>query len=107
MESFANIERTTDGGTHVQGLLLGLGKGLLDAAPTWKTVPPKKRAAAIDRGLHAIVCVRLNDPTFGAPTKSRLDTPEAKKAVSQAIRAASASFLRHHPAVLEHLAGKP
>jgi DNA gyrase/topoisomerase IV subunit B len=107
VESYANVERTTDGGTHVQGLVEGLAEALGDAAPAWKTRPKKGRAEAVSRGLHAIVCVRLNDPTYDAPTKSRLVTPEAKSAVSSAVRAAFASFLPRNAALLEHFAGDP
>ena len=105
VESYANIERTTEGGTHVQGLVEGLVEALRDADPTWETRPKKKLTEAVSRGLHAIVCVRLNDPSYGAPTKSRLVTPEAKSAVSSAVRAAFAAFVRRNTALLEHFTG--
>lgn len=107
VESYANVERTTDGGTHVQGLIEGLAEGLRDAAPAWKTRPQKKLVESVSRGLHAIVCVRLIDPTYGAPTKSRLVTPEAKSAVSSAVRATFGPFLRRNGALLKHFAGAP
>lgn len=105
VESYANIERTTEGGTHVQGLIGGLVEALREAVPAWKTRPRKKLAAAVSRGLHAVVCVRLNDPTYGAPTRSRLMTPEAKSAVSSAVRTAFTAFVQSNAALLEHFAG--
>lgn len=105
VESYASIERTTEGGTHAQGLVEGLVGGLRDAVPAWKTRPKKELAEAVSRGLHAIVCVRLHDPTYGAPTKSRLVTPEAKSAVSSAVRAAFAAFVQRHAALHEHFTG--
>lgn len=104
VESYANIERTTDGGTHVQGLVEGLAKALRDAVPAWKIRPKKNATEAVSRGLHAIVCVRLHDPTYGEPTKGRLVTPEAKSAVSFAVRAAFAPFLQRNTSLLEHFA---
>lgn len=41
VESYANIERTTDGGTHAQGLVDGLVAGLRDADPLWTARPTK------------------------------------------------------------------
>ncbi|WP_437534920.1 ATP-binding protein [Sorangium sp. So ce726] len=105
VESYANIERTTDGGTHVQGLVEGLAEGLRDALPTWKARPKKKATEAVNRGLHAIVCVRLHEPIYGEPTKSRLTTPEAKRAVSSAVRGAFAAFVRCNASLLGHFTG--
>lgn len=95
VESFANIERTTGGGTHVRGLILGLVDGLKSAAP--KACAGKTLAQiepAVSRGIAAIVCVRLDEPTFGEPTKSRLVTPEAKAAVVSCVAKAFSAFLR-------------
>ncbi len=105
VESFANIERTTDGGTHVRGLILGLIQGLKRAAPgacagkTLAEIEP-----AVSRGLAAIVCVRLDDPTFGEPTRSRLITPEAKAAVTACVANAFAAFLSTENALRKRLA---
>lgn len=83
IESYANIQRTTDGGTHVRGLLNGLARGLrsADAQRCGKRTLRELRET-VSRGLHAIVCVRLRDPTFGAPTRSKLMTPSVEMAVS-------------------------
>lgn len=106
VESYANIERTTSGGTHVSGLLEGLAAGLRDALPDWSKRPKKDVTQAVERGLHAIVCVRLQDPSFGEPTKSRLVNPEAATAVSAAVRAAFAAFLPANIRLLEHVTGQ-
>ncbi|WP_437592305.1 hypothetical protein [Sorangium sp. So ce1000] len=57
--------------------------------------------------IDAIVCVRLHDPTYGEPTKSRLTTPEAKRAVSSAVRAAFAAFARCNATLLGYFTGDP
>lgn len=102
VESYANIERTTEGGTHVRGLLDGLAAGLRDVAPGMKRRPKGEVVAAIERGLNAVVCVRLNDPKYGAPTKARLETPEARAAVAGVVRTAFAALLRESPSLVEH-----
>lgn len=50
--------------------------------------------------------MRLRDPTYGAPTRSRLETREAKSAVSSAVRVALAPFLERYDALLAHFAGR-
>lgn len=101
VESYANIERTTEGGTHVQGLKDGLAAALRDRLPG---LDDQKLSEAVGRGLHAIVCVRLQDPNYGGPTRDRLVTPEARSAVSSAARAAFAKFVRSNALLLGHLA---
>jgi DNA gyrase/topoisomerase IV subunit B len=105
VESYANIERTTDDGTHVEGLVQGLARALRDTVPAWKDRPKKKATEAVWRGLHAVVCVRLQDPTYDSPTKSRLVNPEAKSAVSSAVRGAFTEFAQGNAALIEHFAG--
>jgi len=107
IESYANVERTTEGGTHVQGMLRGLAIGLQKAAPD--VCKGRSRAPvikALSMGLVAVVCVRLNDPSYGAPTKSRLETPEAKRSVERCVAAAFQVFLAQRPNVLQHLVSR-
>lgn len=105
VESYANIERTTSGGTHVEGLVEGLAQALRDAVPAWKGRPKKDATEAVSRGLHAVVCVRLHNPTYGEPTKSRLVTAEAKSAVCSAVRAEFAGFVQGNASLIEQFAG--
>lgn len=104
VSSFANIERTTSDGTHVEGLVEGLAGALRDAVGTPEKLTTKRATEAVRRGLNAVVCVRLNDPTYGNPTKSRLTTPAVRRTVSAVLREAFTVFLRENPALLEHLA---
>lgn len=103
VESYANVERTTGGGKHVEGLLDGLDSVMVTQVPDWKKHPKRRRLERVRQGLHAIVCVRLLDPSYGAPTKDRLDTPEAKTAVAAAVRAPFLGFLQSNPELLAHL----
>lgn len=68
IESFANILRTTDHGTHVEGLIDALRGALRsefpEACAAHTTDELHDRAV---RGLHAVVCVRLADPPTVIP----------------------------------------
>ncbi|MDC0740757.1 ATP-binding protein [Polyangium mundeleinium] len=106
IDSFANIQRTTDGGTHVRGLLNGLARGLRDVEETRVNKRPLEQLRDIvASGLHAVVCVRLRDPTYESPTTSRLATPEVATVVSTVVRRAFAHGLRHNAELRTHIVG--
>jgi DNA gyrase subunit B len=102
--SYANIEPTTEGGTHVRGLLDGLADGLRAAGfSATKGAKLAHLRLSVQHGLHAVVCVRLQDPTYGAPSRDRLDTPEAAQAVRSTVAPAFQALLRREPRLLERL----
>lgn len=103
--SFANTERTTAGGTHVQGLLAGLSDGLKRGAPDLcRGRSATARAKAIAQDLHALVCVRLDDPSYDSPTKSILSTPRVQRIVKAAVATAFAEFVGKEPQLVSHFA---
>jgi DNA gyrase subunit B len=98
VESFANVQRTTDGGTHVRGFVLGLVAGLRAvAADACVGRTGTQIEATVRSGLTAVISVRLNDPSYGEPTKTRLVTPEAEAAVEVCVAEAFAEFLQGEP----------
>jgi DNA gyrase subunit B len=105
LESFANVMRTTEGGTHVDGLLRGLVSGVRQALPD---ACRGRRREDIERmltsGLSAVVCVRLDDPEYGRPTKDRLSSPRVAAVVERCIVAPFAAYLRSEPVLLARLA---
>jgi DNA gyrase subunit B len=105
LESFANVMRTTEGGTHVDGLLRGLVSGVRQALPD---ACRGRRREDIERmltsGLSAVVCVRLDDPEYGRPTKDRLSSPRVAAVVERCIAAPFAAYLRSEPVLLARLA---
>ena len=107
VQSFANTERTTDGGTHVKGLLAGLSEGLKQAAPQLAQLAPKPRLSAVSRNLSALVCVRLMDPDYDRPTKSRLTTPRVERIVKTVVARHFARFLGEEPELLAVLKAPP
>lgn len=104
LDSFANVMRTTDGGTHVDGLLRGLVSGVRQALPD--ACRGRRRAdieRALTSGLSAVVCVRLDDPAYGRPTKDRLSSPRVAAVVERCIAAPFAAYLRSEPVLLARL----
>lgn len=105
VESFANVCRTTDGGTHVAGLLRGLVQG---ARQSKALAIDGKRAEDIERaiglGLRAVVCVRLADPAYARPTRDRLATLEVSDAVAKCVAPAFAAWLDRHEAMRMRIA---
>lgn len=102
VESYANIVRTTGGGTHVDGLLRGLSRGLRKALGAGGGAA-RLRREALRRGLRGCVCVRLTDVEYGDPTRDRLDTPRVSILVSKCVAEAFAEYLRGEAELLAHL----
>jgi len=104
VDSFANIERTSDGGTHVDGFRSGLLAGLKRAAPDLcAKYPARQLLRALWDGLTAAVCVRLRDPNYDRPTRSRLVTPEARRAVRRCTAEAFAEHLLQKSELLDRI----
>jgi DNA gyrase subunit B len=98
VESFANVLRTTEGGTHVAGLLHGLMKGAMDAMPDVASGRSgDAMEAVVSTGLRAVVCVRLDDPCYGAPTKDRLSSPRVAEIVSSCVASSFRDYLATRP----------
>jgi DNA gyrase subunit B len=104
IESFANVQRTTDGGTHVSGLLSGLSRGLRMARPdAFRGATSKQLTRAVSEGLNAVVCVRLEDPAFDSPTRTKLATPAVAVVVRDCVAEAFSVFLPSQPVLLRRL----
>ena len=104
VDSFANVHRTTNGGTHVRGLFLGLVgavKNNLAQAVGPRTMPQLEEA--LSRGLIAAVCVRLNDPEYGSPTKDRLSNPRVRPLIRSAVEEAFGQRLVADETLRTHL----
>ena len=103
IESYANYCRTMGGGTHEDGLLLGLREGLrlaVDDATNWNE---RDEEAELRQGLTAAVCVRLADVQYDSPTRSQLGTSRVTKLVHCVVAREFAAYLRREPELLEHL----
>ncbi len=100
LQSFANVTRTTDGGTHVEGLLRGLASGARKALPqACLGLRRSDIVRVLKQGLNAVVCVRLDDPSYGRPTRDRLSSAHVAPLVERGIAGPFADFLRSEPAL--------
>ena len=107
IESYANVSRTTGGGTHENGLLRGLAQG----ARSLGTLPVaglrvREVERAIGQGLRAVVCVRLTDPTYARPTRERLISPGVSDLVARCVAPCFAQWLAGERAISAHLAAR-
>jgi DNA gyrase/topoisomerase IV subunit B len=92
----------------MSGGILGLVEGLKRAAPKACAGTTRRQLErALSHGLTAIVCVRLDEPTFREPTKSRLTTPEAEAAVIACVAKSFAAFLLTERALQAPCQGRP
>lgn len=102
-ESYVNVINTPDGGTHVQGFRLALGRVMRDYAEKNGLIKEKENFVADDlkEGLTTVVFVKMpsNDLQFESQTKSKLNNAEAQSAVYQVFKDEFATYLEEHPKV--------
>jgi DNA gyrase/topoisomerase IV subunit B len=72
--SFVNVERTLSGGSHEAGLRDALIR-----------IFPDKSGPSLLDGTVAAIQVKLANPQFDRPTRSELETPEARTAVREVV----------------------
>ncbi|HEX7017794.1 MAG TPA: DNA gyrase subunit B [Patescibacteria group bacterium] len=101
VESYVNVIHTPDGGTHVNGFRIGLGKLLRDYVTKNEMVKEKESFTSEDlkEGLTAVVFVKMpaNDLQFESQTKSKLNNSEAQSAVYQVFKDGFEAFLEENP----------
>ncbi|MDQ3008310.1 MAG: DNA gyrase subunit B [bacterium] len=101
VESYVNVIRTPDGGTHMNGFRMALGKVLRDYAEKNNLLRDKEAFVADDlrEGLTAVIFVKMpsNDLQFESQTKSKLNNSEAQSAVYQMFKDSFERFLEENP----------
>ncbi|MDA1079424.1 MAG: DNA gyrase subunit B [bacterium] len=110
LESYVNVIRTADGGAHVNGFRMALGKIVRDYADKNKLIKEKESFTADDlrEGLTAVVFVKMpsNDLQFESQTKSKLNNTEAQSAVYQILRDNLTDYLEENPQAAREIVGK-
>ncbi len=110
LESYVNVIHTPDGGTHVNGFRMALGKVLRDYAAKNNLLKEKESFTSDDlrEGLTAVVFVKMpaNDLQFESQTKAKLNNSEAQSAVYQVCKDGFETFLEENPKVGKNIIDK-
>ncbi len=101
LDAYVNVINTPDGGTHVNGFRMALGRVLRDYADKNQLLKEKEsfNAEDIREGLAAVVFVKMpsNDLQFESQTKTKLNNSEAQSAVYQIFKDGFITYLEEHP----------
>jgi len=101
LESYVNVIHTPDGGAHVNGFRMALGKTLRDYADRNKLMKENEAFTAEDikEGMAAVVFVKMpsNDLQFESQTKTKLNNSEAQSAVYAVFKQHFETFLEENP----------
>lgn len=102
-DSYVNVIRTTDGGTHINGFRLALGRVMRSYAEKNNLLKEKETFVTEDlkEGLTAVVFVKMsaNDLQFESQTKAKLNNAEAQSAVYKVFKEAFEIYLEENPKV--------
>ncbi len=103
IESFANVIKTTDGGTHITGLRMALTRVINDYARKTGALKENDEPLTgedVREGLTACILVKI--PTdllqFESQTKAKLNNPEAQTFVAQVTKDSLETYLEENPA---------
>ncbi len=101
LESYVNVIHTPDGGAHVNGFRMALGKTLRDYAEKNKLMKDNETFTSEDvkEGMAAVVFVKMpsNDLQFESQTKTKLNNSEAQSAVYAVFKNKFETFLEENP----------
>lgn len=97
-ESYVNLIPTPQGGTHVNGLRLGLLEALRDFCEFRDLLPRGIKLTAEDvwERCAYILSVKLHDPQFAGQTKERLSSRESSAFVSGIVKDAFSLWLNQN-----------
>ncbi|KAJ7558847.1 hypothetical protein O6H91_04G058500 [Diphasiastrum complanatum] len=106
---YANSVRTSDGGTHLDGLKAAVTRTLNNLGRKTKALKEKDENLSGEHareGLTCIVSVLVPNPEFEGQTKTRLGNPEVRKIVEQAVQELVTEYLECHPETLDAILEK-
>ncbi|QHS30480.1 DNA topoisomerase IV subunit B [Piscirickettsia salmonis] len=94
-ESYVNLIPTAQGGTHVNGLRLGLFEGMRDFCDLHQLLPRGVKLAADDVWEHCayVLSVKMQEPQFSGQTKERLSSRQCAAFVSGVVKDALTLWL--------------
>lgn len=102
VDSFVNVIKTSDGGTHLTGFRMGLTRSIVDYAQKLgaaKEIITQLAGEDTREGLTAAIFVKI--PTqkiqFESQTKTKLNNPEAQGFVSQMVKEELDTYFEENP----------
>jgi DNA gyrase subunit B len=101
--SFANGIRTSDGGSHLDGLKTAVTRTINSSARKvgkLKEGVPNIPGEFLREGLTAVVSVKVPEPEFEGQTKTRLGNPEVRQIVDSVVSDALITLFEWSPQVL-------
>ena len=108
IRSYVNGIPTGSGGTHENGLRVGIGKAVRNYIETHNLSPKGVTLAAEDirEGLTGVLSLFIEEPQFQGQTKDRLNNPEVLSSVDSAVRPALEHWLNHNRTIAEAIVGR-
>ena len=105
-ESYVNLIPTAQGGTHVNGLRMGLTEAVREFCEFRNLLPRGVKLSPEDvwDNCSYILSVKLLDPQFSGQTKERLSSRECAAFVSGDVKDALGLWLNHHTEMGERIA---
>ena len=105
-ESYVNLIPTAQGGTHVNGLRMGLTEAMREFCEFRNLLPRGVKLAPEDiwERCAYILSVKLADPQFSGQTKERLSSRECAAFVSGVVKDAFSLWLNQHTEAGEQIA---
>lgn len=105
-ESYVNLIPTIQGGTHVNGLRLGLSDAMRDFCEIRKLLPRGIKLSPEDvwENCNYILSVKILDPQFSGQTKERLTSRQAAAFVAGTTKDAFSLWLNQNVPISESLA---
>jgi DNA topoisomerase IV B subunit len=108
VRSYVNGIPTGSGGTHENGLRMGIVKAVRNYIETHNLTPRGVTLAAEDirEGIAGILSVFVAEPQFQGQTKDRLNNPEVQSAVDGAVRPALEQWLNSNRSIAEGIVAR-
>jgi DNA gyrase subunit B len=111
IDTFANVIKTYDGGTHLTGFRMALNKSLKDYAVKNQLIKNESESFTSEdlrEGLTAVIFIKMsaNDIQFESQTKAKLNNSEAQSAVYQVVKDGLDMYLEEHPAEAKRMTEK-
>ena len=106
--SYANGVRTSDGGSHENGLKSAVVKAVRAYMTAKKRTPKGVTLTAEDirEGLVAILSTYIKEPQFQGQTKGRLSNPEAQSLIENLVRPSLEHWLLANGTMAEAICGR-